>query len=253
MITGAHPSVRTLPARADIEAAEALYAHCATRPATAAACMPCTAAWSSGSTRHRALPRLTPGERGRMFALQLVCAGFACAAATLLPTAAAAAVAAAAARRRPGPCADSSSHPSRRWSARRTGSRPATWHTRSPPARQAWRRDEKALMQLSVNPHGRARRCAEGREARLASVEIALFADLSASRTESQARPAADRRLDGRDPQHGAAERRRGHARRRAGPARAVARRSHLAVQAVAQTMGGIAESSQRRWARSST
>jgi aerotaxis receptor len=249
-ITG-YLSVRTQPSRAEVDAAEALYARMRDEVRNGRV----VHALHRGmlvrvDAAGRLLRTLTPGERGRMFALQLACAGAVCAAATLLPTAAAAATAAVGAvvstwvmrRLVVAPLAAVVADANRLAS----GDLAHPVVTGSPGLAGEL---QKALMQLSVNLRTvvyDTRR--EVENVRHAALEIAAGNNDLSARTESQAgsleETAASMEEIRSTVQQSAAAATRGAA--LAKETTEIARRSHTAVQAVAQTMGGIAESSQR-------
>ena len=249
-ITG-YLSVRTTPDRAAVAAAEALYA----RMRDEARAGRRVIGLQRGlvvrvDARGRLVRALVPGERGRLVALQGAAAGAAVAAALWLPPLGAAgaafAIAAAAA-----------------WATRRLvvapiaavvteANRLASGDLAHPVATGAAGLAgelQRSLMQLSVNlrtvVHDTRR---EVENVRHAAVEIASGNNDLSSRTESQA-SSLQQTAASMEEIHGTVQQSASAATRGASLARdtaTIAQRSHAAVQAVARTMGEIADSSQR-------
>lgn len=249
-ITG-YLSVRTQPERAEVAAADALYALMRDEA-------------RAGRVVHglrrgvvlrldafgRLRRALRPGERGQLAALQITAAGAALAAGTLLPPVPAALAALAAAL-------------GAVWATRRLlvaplalvvqdANRLASGDLAHPVATGASGPAgelQRSLMQLCVNLRTvvyDTRR--EVEHVRQAAVEIAAGNNDLSSRTESQA-SSLEETAASMEQIHGTVQQSAAAARNGAELAHdtaGIAQRSHAAVQAVAQTMGEIAESSQR-------
>lgn len=249
-ITG-YLSVRTQPERAEVAAADALYALMRDEA-------------RAGRVVHglrrgvvlrldafgRLRRALRPGERGQLAALQITAAGAALAAGTLLPPVPAALAALAAAL-------------GAVWATRRLlvaplalvvqdANRLASGDLAHPVATGASGPAgelQRSLMQLCVNLRTvvyDTRR--EVEHVRQAAVEIAAGNNDLSSRTESQA-SSLEETAASMEQIHGTVQQSVAAARNGAELAHdtaGIAQRSHAAVQAVAQTMGEIAESSQR-------
>lgn len=244
-------SVRTQPSRQDVEAAEALYARLREEASQGRAIH----ALHHGEVVRvdrlgRLLRALRPGDRGRLCAVQATGCGVAFAAAALLPAGIAAVVAVG--------TAVAATWLTRRLvvapvaSAVAVANRLACGDLASPvPTGASGLVGElqRALMQMSLNlrtvVHDTRR---EVESVRQAAIEIASGNDDLSSRTESQA-SSLEQTAASMEEIHGTVQNSASAARQGAEMARdtaGIAQRSHAAVQAVARTMGEIAESSHR-------